>query len=140
LVAVSSLLFYRLRTKAGLDQGFGTELFALLLAVDGAIVLGAVDVSTLLTDQAVQRFTLVLALVLAVSSILAAMLAIDFEVTARAAWMEYEQHEARWSLHERINFLREFWLRPYLSAWTIRTMASTIHLAWIVRIPKWMVA
>jgi hypothetical protein len=116
------------------------ELFALLLTVDAAVVLGVVDPSGIMTQPVVQNLAALLAATLGIGSIVAAMYAIESESRARAVWLEYCRLEAYMSRQERVNFLAEHWLGSYLVAWTIRAAASTLHLVWIVRVPKWIVS
>ena len=133
LVAASSFLFFSLRVSRGLRYGFGTELFAILFAVDVAIILGVVDPTSVLIGGQTERLTVLLAMVLAVMTIAAAIYAIDYEARADAIWREYEL-----SLSGSRQLLLTRWLWAYLLCWLIRVTINTSHLVWIVRVPKWM--
>jgi hypothetical protein len=137
LVGVSSLLFYLIRRTQDLKYGFGTELFAILFAVDIAIVLGVIDPTSLIRDQEVRPLYTALALLLAVGTICAAFGAVEFERRSILGWQTYEQDRAKLSRTEQYTYLAKYWWQPQAVAWLIRASTSAFHLMWIVRIPKW---
>jgi hypothetical protein len=139
LVGASSLLFYRLRSRQGLEYGFGTELFAVLFSVDLAIAIGAVDPGALIWVETIKRLHPLLAATLAIVVIIAATISIDLEVKARDGWQRYEARRLEMSKVQRMEFLRTSWVMPFVLAWTVRAATSTLHLVWIIRVPKWAI-
>jgi hypothetical protein len=134
LMASSSFLFFRLRANRDLNYGFGTELFAILFAVDVAVILGVVDPTAVLVGEQTRKTYMVLAMVLAVLTIAAATYAIEYEARAHAIRREYAE---RSSASDRLLLMR--WLAAYLTSWLVRVTINTIHIVWIVRVPKWMI-
>jgi hypothetical protein len=74
-------------------------------------------------------------MVLAVLTIAAATYAIEYEARANAIRRDYDQ---RASTFDRQLLTR--WLAAYLTSWLVRVTINTIHIVWIVRVPKWMIS
>jgi hypothetical protein len=113
LLGAASLLFYVIRWRYGLKYGFGTELFALLFAVDMAILIGLVDPGPSMTVALTSGKVQVLALVLSILTICSSILAVDYEYAAEQGSSEFAVSRRQMTTLAGRKFLIAQWLWPH---------------------------
>lgn len=135
LLGLSSFLFFQLRRNHGLTYGFGTELFAALFAVDCAVLLGVVDPRCALVVEISDRLVTLLALLLAIGTLVLSLVFLRLEARSQAAWVAMGPDL---DILQRSAYLLREWVGPTLQAWFVRMVVSTSHLIFIIRVPKWL--
>jgi len=134
ITLTSSLMFMLIRKLRGLGLSYGTDLFAVLLAADISVALGAVEawrLGRLITSEQFFRITSVL---LGILTIAACWRALTYEKSANVAFAEAGRQS---TLRSRRAHLRKRYLSSYARAYAVRWFIGTLHLWWIARVPRW---
>lgn len=137
LTAALSAIFWVLRNALGSDRSSGTELFALLVAVDLSVLCMTVDLTGLaghrLTDPESQR---AFAVIMMVATIILAVPCIVFDRLAEGAWVAvHSAHSAR-NVDRRHIYAVQYAQLLFRAA-MIRWLVAAAHLWWIIRVPRW---
>jgi hypothetical protein len=129
-------VFWLLRRAKNLQYGYGTELFSVLLAVDISVMLGTVEVWRL-TDEIfpVQIYKLA-ALILAIIVLLLCWIALTYE---RSALDAYQAAASQPGGRGQVLVLRRAYLGYQARAYLVRWAATTLHLWWITKTPRWAI-
>jgi len=137
LLGFTSALFYEMRRRRNLEYGFGTELFALLVAVDLAILLGVVDPTACLAFESTRRPLPIVVAALLAGTLYLAQVALRYEEQAVAAWQTFETAQPSLGQRQQLTYLILNWVPPMLRVWFVRMVAGTSHLAFVAKVPKW---
>ena len=148
ITALCSIAFWLLR-KAVLDRpisrlvkgsptrlyvSFGTELFALLVAVDLAVALSLVEIWKLREDFAHAKVIYpVVAVGLIVLTSYVCYLELKYEQRSFAAWLKFaggtQQRSTWWERFRSLPTYARWWIWAFVARWFI----SAVHLAFILR-------
>jgi hypothetical protein len=124
-------------TRSPLYVSFGTELFALLFAVDLCIAIGLVEVWRLREFDAARTVYQVSAIIFMLLTGYCCWLALVYERFSYEAWLRFRGYGNHvpgwWSRVTALPSYCKWWMRATIVRWTI----STVHLACIVKIARY---
>jgi hypothetical protein len=131
-------VFWTIRWWYGLDRGHGTEVFAILFAVDLSVLFGAVEAWRLTSEVLPISIYRAAALVLMLATVILCVLSVVYD---RQAQDELERHDralAERASRPQLRQLRSAYRRWTLIAYMIRWATVNFHLWWIIKTPRWV--